>query len=172
MEIVKIIDEKGNYLGQTMSMDLAHQKSLLHEAVVVFIVNSQKQILLGKRSGKEAADQGKWGLLAGHVDQKETKVEAIRRELKEEIGLDFADNEFHPLDYTELNQEKHNAHLIYFYYLKADFAISDCHMQKDELSALKWVDIDTVINLVKNNDATIITKPGRLPLFEMMKEME
>jgi len=52
-------------------------------AAVVF--DGARRVLLGRR-----ADNGLWGLPSGHVETGETVAEAVRREVREETGLEVA----------------------------------------------------------------------------------
>lgn len=51
------------------------------------LLNEQNQILLGKRV--RGGGVGKWALIGGKPDGSETPQEAIVREVKEELGVDF-----------------------------------------------------------------------------------
>ena len=51
--------------------------------VGIVITNEKKQILLAKRFKQDA-----WQLPQGGIDQDETELEALYRELEEEVGLD------------------------------------------------------------------------------------
>ena len=52
--------------------------------VGIVITNEKKQILLAKRFKQDA-----WQLPQGGIDQDETELEALYRELEEEVGLVF-----------------------------------------------------------------------------------
>jgi ADP-ribose pyrophosphatase YjhB (NUDIX family) len=51
------------------------------------IFDSEGKILLGKRAGGQG--EGKWSLIGGKPEEGESMEEAIIREVKEEIGVDF-----------------------------------------------------------------------------------
>ncbi|MFQ6020727.1 MAG: NUDIX hydrolase [Candidatus Aenigmatarchaeota archaeon] len=51
------------------------------------ILNNKGQILLVKRSTK--TEFGKWGLVGGWMEWGETVKEALKREVKEEIGVEI-----------------------------------------------------------------------------------
>lgn len=57
-----------------------------YPAVNAAIFNSEGNILLTRRS-KLIREPGKWCLPGGHLDGGESWVEAVRRETKEEVGL-------------------------------------------------------------------------------------
>lgn len=54
-----------------------------------FIVNSQGEILLTKRSKNTRNEHGKWEAPGGQVHFGETREQAIKREIKEELGVDI-----------------------------------------------------------------------------------
>ncbi len=64
---------------------LNHYKIIL--AVGAFIVNSKKQILIAKKSPHEKVDGGLWTVPGGKVSQNESILDALKREVKEEVGL-------------------------------------------------------------------------------------
>ena len=57
---------------------------LYRPCVIAAIVNSEKKVLVGKRSDRPNA----WQLPQGGIDPGETPVKALFRELREEIGTD------------------------------------------------------------------------------------
>ncbi len=171
MEYVEIVDENGNCTGQVLDIEKAHEQSLLHPAVIIFIVNDQNQVLLGKRSTAEKIDGGKWGLIGGHVSAGETKKQAAAREIKEEIGLEVDEKNLIYLHQKEVNYDQNNAHVIYFYYLKTNLDITKCKLELKEISAVKWFEIDDVIEAITNKKQDIIAKLDRVFLFKMIKNL-
>lgn len=60
------------------------------KAVKIFLINKDKEILLQLRDNKPGIYYpGYWGLLGGAADAKELDLEAIKREVKEEISYDL-----------------------------------------------------------------------------------
>ena len=55
--------------------------------VVGAIIEKEGKILLVKEAGTH--DKGKWNQPAGWIDVGEDPIEMVKRELKEETGLDF-----------------------------------------------------------------------------------
>jgi len=58
-------------------------------SVGAFIVNDKKEILLLKRSQKAKNEKGKWEAPGGAVEFGEKLEEAIRREIREELGVEI-----------------------------------------------------------------------------------
>ena len=61
------------------------------EKVVKAVIYSDDKLLLIKRSDYTAKHAGEWDLPGGHIEVDEPKEEALRREVKEETGLEISD---------------------------------------------------------------------------------
>lgn len=176
MELVEIVDSNGNFTGEIIDKDIAHDKNLLHNEICCFILNDNKQTLLQKRSPNKRMHPSKWGLCAGHVSAHESLEAAAVREIKEEVGLDITRNELHTFFEKFINLDTHNSQVTYFYYIKTNLEASEFNIQIEELSEVKWFDIDNVIEMIKNNDESIVFsyetemfKKKWLELFEKLK---
>ena len=169
MELIQIVDENGNFTGQIIDKEEAHDKNLLHNEVAAFIINDKKQVLLQKRSANKRFNPNKWALCAGHVDAYENLEDAILREVKEEVGLDISKDDLHQFGEREFTIIDSNSHITYFYYIKSNLNEKDFIIQKEELSEVKWFDIDDVIDMIKKNDSSIVFDEKRLKLFEQLR---
>lgn len=163
MELIEIVDENGNYTGQVMDKEEAHDKNLLHNEVGIFIINDKKEILLEKRSANKRFNPNKWGLCAGHVYAYETLEEAALREIKEEVGLDVSIEELIPYGEKEVTIKDSNSHITYFYYVK-------CNKKEDELSKVKWFNIDEIIMMIKEGKTSF--KENKIKSFESLRNLK
>lgn len=171
MELIDIVDENGNFTGQVIDKEEAHDKNLLHNEVAVFIINDNKQVLLQKRSANKRFNPNKWALCAGHVDTGESLESAALRELNEEVGINVSINDLRPFAEREFTIGDSNSHITYFYYVKSNLDENDFIIQREELSKVKWFDLDKVINMIKSNDETTVFKEERIYLFEQLKNL-
>lgn len=171
MELIEIVDRDGNFTGQIIDKEEAHDRNLLHNEVAVFIINDKKQVLLQKRSANKRFNPNKWALCAGHVDAGESLESAALRELKEEVGIDIIINDLKPFSEREFTIGDSNSHITYFYYTKSNLNEKDFIIQKEELSEVKWFDIDEVIDMIKSKDDSTVFREERLSLFEKLKRV-
>jgi isopentenyl-diphosphate delta-isomerase len=85
-EIVDIVDEKDNILGNTSKRN-AHKKGLLHRTVIAEVIDSKGRFTLVKQA-PDRQDAGQYvSPVGGHVRSGETEEEALKREALEEVGL-------------------------------------------------------------------------------------
>lgn len=169
MELLDIVDEYGNKTGEVVEREKAHDLNLFHWEISVFPINDKKEILLQKRAATKRMKPNMWGSCAGHVDSGEGIEETALRELEEEIGLKISIDDLHVLEERQVAKQKINSHLTRVYYIY--YNGNDFKIQTEELSEVKWFNIDDVINMIKNNDETITFKADRLYLFEKLKEL-
>ncbi len=87
-EMLPEVDESGNIIG-AISRGCAHNGSKkLHPVVHLHLFNSNGDLYLQKRPAWKDIQPGKWDTACGgHVDLGENVNEALRREVKEELGI-------------------------------------------------------------------------------------
>ncbi|MCG3107744.1 ADP-ribose pyrophosphatase [Metallosphaera sp. J1] len=97
-----------------------------------WIVNDK--ILLQRRYNTGYMD-GYWSVPAGHVDAKESATNAIIREAKEELGVDFKPEELKPVYFMHRfeNQER-----VDFFFRTSKIGVEPKIMEPDKADALDW----------------------------------
>ena len=169
MELIEIVDENGDFTGQIMDKEEAHDKNLLHNEVGIFIINDDGKVLLQKRSANKRFSPNKWGLCAGHVDAYESLETAALREIKEEVGLDLSLKELIPYGEREINISDSNSHITYFYYVICNKKAEEFVIQEEELSEVKWFNIDEIIIMIKDGKTSF--KENRISLLNGLKNI-
>ena len=92
-EIFPIVDEEGRVVGSATRGECHSGTKLLHPVAHLHVFNSQGDIYLQRRPDWKDIQPGKWDTaVGGHVDYGETPEEALRREVREELGI----NDFTP----------------------------------------------------------------------------
>ena len=88
MELLDIVDEKGNPTGETVPREVAHREGIRHRTAHVWIFRRRGgvvQILLQKRSDNKDSDPGCYDISsAGHIPAGSDYIPSAVRELKEE----------------------------------------------------------------------------------------
>lgn len=83
-----IVNEAGETIGKATRKECHSGSKLLHPVVHLHIFNDAGDLYLQKRSMTKDIQPGKWDTaVGGHVDLGETVEEALRREVREELGI-------------------------------------------------------------------------------------
>ena len=83
-----LVDEEGNTIGKATRSECHSGSMLLHPVVHLHIFNQQGDLYLQKRSLSKDIQPGKWDTaVGGHVDYGEDVLDALRREVREELGV-------------------------------------------------------------------------------------
>ena len=86
-ELVDIVDEKGNFIKVVTKRE-AHEKGLLHKTVIGEVIDSNGRWLMTRQS-KSKQDAGQYvSAVGGHVSSGETEIEALKKEAREEVGIE------------------------------------------------------------------------------------
>lgn len=112
--------------------------------VMVVIRNSKGEFLMQKRVESKGGD---WGVTGGHPKSGETPIEGIITEVKEELGLDFSDENFIEYDFGCDGKDCYK-----MYYVTKDIDISDIKIQEDELSEVRWFSMDELSKMVESKE--------------------
>ena len=84
-----MLDEAGNVVGKASRGECHNGSRLIHPVVHLHLLNSRGELYLQKRPAWKDIQPGKWDTaVGGHVDYGETIEGALRREVREEIGLE------------------------------------------------------------------------------------
>lgn len=94
-EIFPIVDTNGNVIGKATRKECHSGTKLLHPVVHLHIVDKEGNIFLQLRSHNKDIQPGKWDTaVGGHVDLGENVELALKRECKEELGIELTEYRF------------------------------------------------------------------------------
>lgn len=86
-DLVILVDENDNETGYLDKLE-AHKKGVLHRAFSVLIFNSDGELLLQKRADTKYHSAGLWtNTCCSHPKPNESMTDAVRRRLREEMGI-------------------------------------------------------------------------------------
>ena len=87
-EIFPLVDEEGAVIGSATRGECHSGSKLLHPVVHLHVFNSQGQVYLQRRPDWKDIQPGKWDTaVGGHIDYGENPTDALRREVREELGI-------------------------------------------------------------------------------------
>ncbi len=165
-ESVILVDTGGQAIGMMDKLE-AHQNGNLHLAFSVFIFNSKGQLLLQQRALDKYHSGGLWtNTCCSHPRAGETIIDAGRRRLKEEMGMETELTELFQFSYRH---EFENG-LIEHEYDHVLIGISDQlpEPDPDEVADFRYMNTGTlVLNLMAQPD--IYTPWFRICLDRVLK---
>lgn len=148
MEKICVVDEKDNVVGSA-TKDEALEKDLIRRITRVFIFNDKNEIFLQKRADNVVIAPGTWDQSAGgHVNAGEDYLDAAKRELKEELGVELPLKFLFKVFFEEPFRDGKILKLFNSIYV-ATYS-DDFRFQKEEVSGGKWVSVDELKAMVEN----------------------
>ena len=92
-EILQIVDRDGNPVGTAPRSECHGNPDLVQAVVHLHLFDKFGRLYLQKRAADKDRFPGRWDTsVGGHVAPGETPEEAIRRETREELGIDLSDS--------------------------------------------------------------------------------
>ena len=121
----------------------------LNNAVMAIIINNNNQILLTKEY-RRGVKRVVYGFPGGHMNYKESPLNAIKREVKEETGITCT-NWKKTLTYVK--DTTYFCGKDYLFYAKYDDTNNQNEIKKsNEIESLKWVSVKKFNKVLKNSN--------------------
>jgi len=169
-EFLDVYDENKNKTGKTINRK---DRELLEEnefvlCVHCWIINSKKEVLITQRS-MNVNRGGKWEDTHGAVRASETSLEGIKRELKEEIGLNIKDNELQFVKTLKRKKVLRDCYILF-----KDVTLEDINFNDNEVMDCKFVTLEELKQIIQNGESTFLdfsqTIFGEIDINKLMRK--
>jgi len=163
-EMFDVLNENGEFTNKVVSREICHKEGLWHRATVVFIINSNNEVLLQKRSSIKKMWPNLWDITAGgHVLDSEFGYQSVIRETKEELGLDIDLSDLLFIGSTTSSNIKgdiNDNHFNEYFIVNKDIDITKLILQEEEVQDIRWFNKEEVIERIHDNYNELTTKTG------------
>tara|TARA_B100000745_G_scaffold294549_1_gene237664 strand:- start:23702 stop:24202 length:501 start_codon:yes stop_codon:yes gene_type:complete len=144
MDQVVVVNEKDEVVG-TKPRDVAHRDGTPHRIVVIYVRNHKGEVLVQVRMSGRLDHSS-----AGHVDPGEEYVEAAKRELFEELGMEDVELTVIGDARSEEKIEEENQHRVHMMQIFSCIG-SPGKLQEDEVRDVYWADPKELFEEMKQN---------------------
>jgi len=145
-EILDVYDNNGNITGKTVIRgeydELSDNEHI--PVVTIFIENENGEFLVQKTSKEKG---GYFSFTGGHVDTLEKPFDAVKREVKEELGISIDNENIEDLGFIIFNRP-----IRFLYYLRKNININELTLQKEEVEYVKFMKIGEIDKLIETKD--------------------
>ncbi|HYH03876.1 MAG TPA: NUDIX domain-containing protein [Bacillota bacterium] len=144
MELWDIYDENRKFTGRTIVRGSGERlkENEFHLAVHIWVMNSKGEFLIQKRASTVQLCPNLWATTGGSVISGEDSHSACVREMNEEIGV------IANMEQAEILLSLKRTNIFCDVWLiRQDFDISQCRLQVEEVSEVKWATIGEILEL-------------------------
>lgn len=156
-ELVDVYAPDGSKTGEILTKEQAIKEGKLIKAFQIWILNNKNEVLMQLRSAEKIHDAGMIDICGGHVQSQEREIDAVVREMKEELGENvFSPDELKKIqkvgngrvDFTKYGRQGN--YIIPWYVLRIQRSIDyeDFDLQKEEIAKVKWIPYQDVKNAI------------------------
>lgn len=174
--LIDVLNDDGTTTGKVLPMRQVHEQSLWHAAAHAWIYSDTGKVLVQKRAMTKGNLPGEWDVsAAGHVDAGETILQAMKRELKEELGVDAEESQFEPVGMIVSHQmyEKYQCeHREFWHVFFLELPeTTTCNFNDGEVEEVRWLSFDEFIKL--KSKTGFVTTPAyrKLVIGELKKRI-
>lgn len=144
-ELWDLLDEDGMPVGATHVRGEKMPHGAYHRVVEIFTVNSKGELLVTRRAPEKKPYPNMWETTGGAVVAGEDSLDAARRELREETGIEVGVGE---LDLLLTHRSK--SAFVDIYLARKDIPADKLTMQPGETVAAKWVSFSEFERMIED----------------------
>lgn len=146
-ELLDLVNEQDEIIGTVWKSEAHKNPKLIHREIAIAVFNDGGKVLLQQRSMNKT-QPGSWKITAaGHIGNGENPINAAKRELKEELGL-----EVKPIFFKKIFQAEKNEAKFYWTYYALVSGEPERKLDYSEVMDSKWVKVEDLKSFSKTND--------------------
>lgn len=124
--------------------------------VVTALITHRGEVLIGRKEDDDSHPiGGQWHILGGHLDYGESLESAVKREVKEETGLEVEVHQLIDSMSFDWNDDGEEDSLRFLYHVEADSKDSE---PRDDLEDVKWVEPSKLKDELDTKDSERLEK--------------
>lgn len=148
VEKVILVNEKDKPIGIGEKLKV-HRQGKLHRSFSILIFNSKGEMLIQKRAEKKYHSPGLWSnSCCSHPRPNETLIEAAKRRLKEEMGVESDLNEIFSFKYLAKVGNLIENEFDHVFLGKFD---GNLIVNKEEIEDWRWISLEELKKEMKEN---------------------
>ena len=168
MEYWDIYDINKKKTGKTTPrLGCKLEKGEYHIVVNAIIINSKGNILISKRADYKPHGL-MWEMSGGSITVGETSIEGMLRELREELGISFKEDE--GILYKTIRRDDPPGDFKEFWLFRKDVDLKEITFPDGEAIDAKWVTIDEFEKMVENKEIVGARDFGRKDYEKIINE--
>ena len=146
-EFIDLYDRNRNLLNKEVDRKTyLFQPGEFMMYVLAILENEEGKFLVTQRALNKKWAAGHWEMPGGGAKSKESSLDAIKREVKEETNLDVKNGRV-VYSYFNEDNDRHDNYFVDIYHFKFDFDLSDVTIDKSESIDCKCVTIEELISM-------------------------
>lgn len=143
MELLDVYNDKGEKTGKIVergTKDSSFNPGEHIAVAIIYIENDNNEFLIQKTSKQKGSIYSATG---GHVNHDEEPIDTIKREVKEELGIDISRDKIIYLGYLVFDFP-----VRFIFYLRKDIDLKDIVLQKDEVESVSYMNEQELKNII------------------------
>lgn len=150
-----------------------HGHGIWHRTAHIWIVNKRGEVLCEQRSKMKELSPGKWNSsFGGHLAPGETYLEGARRELNEELGLEFTSDAFKLWKIYKNNDPLNsNNEFQGVFIVRWNGDIDKLLLQDGEVERVAWYRVDEIKKMLLDDPHWIKEKGYKIELLADLSQV-
>ena len=155
MERFDLYDAHRRFIGRTIARGEDVPEGLRRLVVHVCVFNRKGEMLIQQRQSFKEGWPNLWDVsVGGGVQAGETTQQAARRELMEELGLDYDFEDEAPMLTTTFRKGFDDIYIIH-----AEPVLASLRLQPEEVQAVRWANKDEVLAMIDSGAFIPYSRP-------------